>query len=424
VKLVGLPGPRGSLLGTNGNLMRLFRDPVRELLALRAHGEVVGLGRNDASVVCAFGEAQNRTLLTSPIFENAADIPIRLPADSAPVRLNRGLTSANGDAHKQARRALAPLFSRSAVERYRDAVLEEVALRPFVPGAAIEAVAAMTELSLAIAMRTLFGTTASPEMARLAVAYLAGIINPLAMMLPVSLPGTPYRRLLRVSAELEAYIRELIGRRSPGVLAQLQLPDDELVGHASVLFLAAFETTANTLAWTLLLLALHPREIPTDDAGIDAVIKESMRLLPATPMLFMRRATAPVTLGGFALPSGALVIASPLVTHRDPTLFPEPDTFRPSRWATLDPGPYQYLPFGAGPRMCLGAAFAQQTLRAALGQLLRTAHPTLAPNAVISRRVRGITLGFAHGLPLQLVEPGAAKPPAEIRGDVRELVAV
>ena len=128
-----------------------------------------------------------------------------------------------------------------------------------------------------------------------------------------------------------------------------QLSDDELMGQATVMFLAGHETTSFTLAWTLLLLAQHPPVLEALGAEIDAVlgarppeladaaampvldrvIKESQRLLPATPFLFIRRSTAGFRLGDHALPEGASIILSPLVTHRLPSVFEEPLRFRP-----------------------------------------------------------------------------------------------
>src|SRR5207245_2055298 len=86
---------------------------------------------------------------------------------------------------------------------------------------------------------------------------------------------------------------------------------------------------------------------------IEAVIKESMRLLPPVP-LTMRIAARSGDLGGIELQQGDRVVCSPYVTHHLPDLFPEPEKFHPQRWFKSKPGPYEYLPFGAGPRACIG----------------------------------------------------------------------
>lgn len=448
-----------------GNLGWFFGDPVRRLLALhQRYGDVAALGRGDASLVCAFAEEHTRTVLSAPTrFENFAEIPIPMPADCAPMRLSRGLTSLNGDQHRKYRRMLMPIFSKSAVELYRDATCAEIARRRdrLAPGRDVDMVREMTELSLAIALSCLFGIETSSErdsFGRLGVTFLECMIAPLAMLIPIDVAGMPYRRLMRVGSEMEARIRQLIVQRRSGAAgndvlslmvraedeAGLGLSDAGLVGHVSVMFVAGFETTANTLAWTLFLLSQHPEQARAlgeelesvlggraPDVGdlpklkvLDAVVKESMRLLPAAPLLFMRRATEPFALGTWELPAQSIVFLSPLVAHRDPDVFADPMAFRPERWETIAPGPYQYLPFGAGARLCLGAAFAAQTVRLVLATLLQRVHATLAPDAVVSRKVRGIVLGLTHGLPMRLQDPRRPMPrPTRLpRGDIHELV--
>ena len=99
-------------------------------------------------------------------------------------------------------------------------------------------------------------------------------------------------------------------------------------------------------------------------------LKESLRLLP--PNALMIRVTArEVLLGGFRLPSACEVLLSPYLSHRNPRLFPDPRTFRPERWAKLRPSAFDYLPFGAGTKQCLGSALAIQMLQVALTGLLR-----------------------------------------------------
>jgi cytochrome P450 len=444
-------------------VIRFFRDPVRRLLDLRdRYGGLAALGAGDASVVCAFGEGSNRLVLSdSARFSNFADLPVPVPKASAPTRLNSGLTNMNGEMHRQKRRLLMPLFAKSAVERYRDAMSLEIEQRldRWRPGRSVDAVAEMTEITLAIALRCLFGMSPSAEresLGRLAVAFLGCIIDPLAMLLPVAIPGTPYRRLMTVSNSLEAQIRTLIAeRRASGngndVLSLLvnahdeegrHLSDGELVGQTYVMFVAGFETTANTLAWTLFLLSQHPqhlREVGEEVEAIlgerlpevadlprlrrlDAVVKESMRLLPAAPFLFMRRASDAFSLEGRELPPRTVLILSSLVAHRDPGVFPAPMEFRPERWETVAPGPYQYMPFGAGPRLCIGASFASQAIRLVLASLLRRAHPISQRGATVSRAVRGIVLGSRHGLPMRLSAPGECRTPQPVRGDIHELV--
>lgn len=123
------------------------------------------------------------------------------------------------------------------------------------------------------------------------------------------------------------------------------------------------------------------------------------------------------------MPSDTWILPSPLITHRDPEVYPDPLAFRPSRWDKLSPGPYSYLPFGAGPRMCLGAAFATQVLRVVLPKILQKARIEFPKTGIqVDLRTQGITMG-PSALPARLAVPGGPwAPPVPVTGRVRALV--
>jgi cytochrome P450 len=461
-----LRGPRPvPLLGPNGNLVRFFRDPVGMLLNLhRSYGAFAALGDRDPSYVCMFDPAHYREVLSDPArFHNFADLPFPAPADSSAVRLLGGLTAMNGDTHKRHRRLMMPAFQKGRLESYRDDVVRVVdrLFARWEPGKTIDLSAQMTSLSLCVAMQCLFDLDMvehADEMGALGVGFLEQLTSVGVMALPFDLPGLPYRRFLRTSEHLEGRLRKLIDERrkraSPGrdVLSLLvaardedgsTLSDAELVGQASVMFVAAYETTAHTLTWASFLLAQHPEiyaalldelsgalhgEAPTlaqqDSLPLlDGVIKETMRLLPATPFLFLRKSTQSFTLGPHTLPEGAQLILSPLIVHRIPERYPDPERFVPKRWETLDPDTYEYLPFGAGPRMCIGAGFAGMVLRVVLPMLVQRFRLSVAANANVSRQVRGITLGPKYGMSMSLAKQDRAfAVPVRVRGDIHELV--
>lgn len=462
-KLPRMPALRGQrrapVLGRAGNLLRLFGDPVGTLLRLhREFGAVAALTDQDPAWVALFGtDHVQRVLSDARQFHNFADVPIPVPEDSAPRRLNVALTAMNGDTHKRNRRLMMPAFSRQAVAGYRDLMVEaaEPVLARWRPGEPLDAHAKMVELAMCVAMRTLYGLDVlarTDELSALATRWLESLLSVGALLFPFRVPGTPYARFMTVSERLEARIRRLIDERraAPGgkdVLSLMisardeeagQLSDAELLGQTAVLFMASYETTANTLAWTLLLLAQHPRVLaeleeevrsaPLEQAPalplLDAVVKESQRLLPAVAALFFRRAQEPFSLGGLEFPARASFLVTPLVAHRDPALFPDPLDFRPERWRSgLDPGPYQYFPFGAGPRMCIGAPFATQAIRILLAMILRRYRFEVRPGARVDRMVRGITLGPKRGLPMRLrLAEGPPAPAVPLAGDLHELV--
>jgi cytochrome P450 len=183
-----------------------------------------------------------------------------------------------------------------------------------------------------------------------------------------------------------------------------------------VLFAAGHETTSNALCWSVALLSQHPAiaaalceelwSVLHGDAPsieqlaqlplLDRVVKECLRLLPPAP-LNPRVAAVDTELGGHPIPSGTEIVSSIYHTHRCPDVFPEPQRFSPARWEQLDPGPYAYCPFGAGPRLCIGVTFALVELKVVLAMLLQRFRLALPPNARVDRHV-SITLRPAPGL--------------------------
>ena len=159
----------------------------------------------------------------------------------------------------------------------------------------------------------------------------------------------------------------------------------EIRDEAATLFVAGHDTTSAALAWFWYLLARHPeveqrvlaevdavlgdRTATYEDFGrlkyLEMVVKETMRLYPAAGFLFGREVVEDVEIGGYTLRKGAWVFVSPYIVHRDPNNFKEPEKFDPERFA---PGrvesipPYTYLPFGGGPRICVGNSMAMMEI--------------------------------------------------------------
>jgi cytochrome P450 len=284
-----------------------------------------------------------------------------------------------------------------------------------------------------------------------------------------------YEELLRFAEELEAEILGMIRRRreSPqqgqdvlSILVRAHdeeggLSDEELVGQAAVLFGAAHMTTAHSLTWTMLLLAQHPSAMGElwhelrEDCGsrnsycefgninsqseirnpqslgslpkgeelsrLDRVIKESMRLLPASAYS-QRINTVGVRLGPFELPRGTGIVFTPLVTHHLTEVYSEPERFLPDRWLTLRPSPYAYHPFGAGPRLCIGGPLATAIIRVALRQILSRYRLAVVPGADIGAHVESTMLVPSNGLPMRIHPADGRYASSPIVGNIHELV--
>jgi cytochrome P450 len=247
-----------------------------------------------------------------------------------------------------------------------------------------------------------------------------------------------------------ALARELAGwLRRPGrdgLLAGLgdglaEGDDDEAltlaVAHATAVAAASTEPAAASLAWAVLALTQRPdlqdelrAAPPAFDGGrprrgerdlLDRVLVESQRLLPSSALV-TRATLRPVTVAGHGLPAGCEVIVSSLVAHRDPDRFPDPTRFAPERWAGLEVTPFEFFPFGAGVRGCLGATVARAMLRATLAELLATGTVHLAFDTRVGWQVPD-ALVPAPGVPVVLV-PGdaAAGPRGRAEGPITTIV--
>ncbi|XP_048240572.1 cytochrome P450 3A24-like isoform X1 [Haliotis rufescens] len=170
-----------------------------------------------------------------------------------------------------------------------------------------------------------------------------------------------------------------------------KLTNDEILGQALLFFIAGYETTANTLHFIAYSLAMNPdvqqrlteeidtvlgEKIPDYDnvCGLkymDHVIMETLRLYPAV-VGATRVVAETVTIKGYTFPKGCGVNIPAVKIHRDPDIYPDPQSFKPDRWERKsEMDPMSYLPFGHGPRQCVGMRLAQMEMKIALSQILK-----------------------------------------------------
>jgi cytochrome P450 len=309
----------------------------------------------------------------------------------------------------------------------------------------------MKELALEVTGTLLFGLKSFPLAGQIAKVFQRWVDNyasvTFAAALPIERPLHSYEHLLEDAAELDklfrvllSFRRETLGDHDRDLLAILLrnhdnglLSEDEVIGEVHTLINAAYQTTAGALTWTLFLLAQHPAaaqalveelescaRLPGSCSFLDCVIKESLRIFP--PVIYtIRQSRRPVSIGNFALPDGTMVILSFYVTHHMPSLFAEPERFCPERWRRLIASPYAYFPFGGGPRLCLGAAFAQQMLRVAIAAIMRRFRLTVVPASRVNRH-GGLTLGLEQGLPVSLSPADGLFSTSPVFGNVHEMV--
>lgn len=195
---------------------------------------------------------------------------------------------------------------------------------------------------------------------------------------------------------------------------------DELV----TLFVAGHETTSNAMTWCFYLVATHPDiqerlyqevsgalgdRLPTlEDLEqlplTEMVIKETLRMYPPAWALNLRSATETTELGDYVIPAGRPLILSPYLFHYKPKYFPDPMTFDPDRFSPereQSIHKHAYLPFGSGPRVCIGNSFAMMEARLILAIVVSRFHLELSPDQIVDTHAQ-ITLSAKHGMRLKL----------------------
>jgi cytochrome P450 len=317
-----------------------------------------------------------------------------------------GLVVAEGATWARHRPVVQGSFHPRHFARYADAVVTCARRRlgHWRPGEPFDVAGEMNELALEVIARLVFNEDVADRAAALrdavhefrqAMQAEGGSM----LVLPDWLPLPSKARRRRAVRAIDDLIWALVrGRRAAGggddMLAQilaaaadrpgLGITDREVRDEVATLFVAGHDTTSAALAWLWFALSQHPdveRRVldevdrlgprPVRHADLprlrytEMVVKESMRLYPATAFLFGREAVEDLELGGHTLRRGSWVFISPYIVQRDPRYFPDPETFDPERFAPARADrlvPYSYLVFGAGPRTCIGNALATTEL--------------------------------------------------------------
>jgi cytochrome P450 len=340
--------------------------------------------------------------------------------------LGEGLVSSEGDTWLRQRRLAQPPFLKQRVGAYAPVITGQAErhLADWRPGQERDLHAEMIALAGKVAMATLFGADADADLLSFSTALdvVVQVIEARFQRLirmPDWAPTPENRRLGRALRTLNSVVYRLVsaGRARPAGMDLLSvllhahgedgstMSDRQLRDETVTLFLAGADTTALTLTWAWHLLAGQPDtedrlvaewrsvlggRVPTADdvpnlPFTECVVMETLRLRPPVYVIG-REAADPVELGDYRLRRGATVLLSQWVTHRDPRWFDDPDTFRPDRWENGFAGripKYAFYPFGGGPRICLGNAFAlleAVLLLATIGQRFRF---NLAPGHVV-----------------------------------------
>jgi cytochrome P450 len=447
------PKPRTEPLGMVAFLRAVRENPLNTWM--EAHFE--------EPIITGDGALGRMTVVNDPVairhilVDNAAnyrkdDLQIRILAPG----LGRGLVTAEGDEWRLQRRTIAPLFTPRTVSSFFPDMVEAAERlvkrwqrRP--DGRVVDAALDMTRVTLDVLERTIFtqGVPKDPDaLGRAITRYF----NALGRVDPLDIFGFPdwVPRIGRLRARpsiqfFEETVNALIdtrkklldrGEPAPRDLLTLLLEaadpetgkglsDIEVRTNIVTFIAAGHETTANALSWSLYLLSQDERARARVEGEVDevlgdgpiephhlerlvytrAVIDEAIRLYPPAPYM-SRTALEDDRIGDLEIPAGSMVVIAPYVLHRHRKLWDEPDAFRPERFLPENRkriDRFAYLPFGAGPRICIGASFSLQEAAIVLATIARSMRLDLIEGHEVAP-VQRITLRPRGGLPMRLTQ--------------------
>jgi cytochrome P450 len=444
------PHPRANPL--LGSALELRRTQIRTYeRVMREHGDVVRLAVGPPGLrfdlYCVFHPDGIRAVLAG---SRAGYSKRTRFYEQIAQAFGWGLLTSEGELWQRQRRLVQPLFTRKQIAVYSELMVDETAAvvarwdRATQNGGNVDANAEMVRLALRVVGRAIFGDDVAKAGDVLDSAFpvlgrhtFRRAMSPLAP--PASWPTPANRRAARARRSLYGVVDELIARRQQvgadgdDLLSRLLGASDPDTGaamdaqqvrdEALIFLLAGHETTSTALTFTLHLLGRHPGEQRLVHDELDAVLdgrppalddvpalertamalKEAMRLYPPAYAIG-RLAEREQEIGGYSIPAGSYVVMSQFATHRHPQFWGEAESFDPTRFTVERERarhPYAYIPFGGGPRACIGSNFAMLEAIIALALLLQR-FEIRGEQTDVPLDTEGITLRPKGAVPLRL----------------------
>lgn len=429
-----------------GSMAEFARDPIKFVTRLqRDYGDVAAFSlMGNKSVLVSNPNDVDRVLLeTGKRYDHGK----RNPSLAMQKILGNGLVTSEGDFWKRQRKLVAPAFHHQSIKKYADQMVEytQDLAASWQNGATRDIHQDMMSLTQRIIMKVLFdvdvqgtvmgGLTGSFDAMMQAMgAEQTGI----EAILPDFIPTSSRRHMQEAVTYVNGLLMEMIEQRRKEGSDQRDLltmfmetrddegqpmSDDQLLDEIRTLYLAGHETTATTLSWAWVLLSQNPEAYAKVEAEVDrvlngrtptaddvqqlsycnAVIKEALRCYPVA-WITRRVPLEDVEIGGYHIAEGTFVFLSPWVLHHDPRWFDQPDMFMPERWLkdkSEQPLREAYMPFGGGPRICIGNGFAMMESVLLLATLAQQYHVALLPDQRVEIELAG-TLRPKAGLQVGL----------------------
>jgi cytochrome P450 len=365
----------------------------------REAGDVFRIPLPGFNPVVLAGPEANRFLLV----ERRGDVRWRVERDPVVRLLRHGLLVEDGEAHDRLRKIMSQALHKRMLRGYVEAIWRRTdqVTSTWPENGTVDMLVEMRKAALLIFMDTLFGIDFSQEIGLLWSAITRSIefISPGLWIFWPEMPRPGYTasiahmneflyRIIRQRRESQEFHDDLLSTlvQSPGM-------NDELIrDQLLTMLIAGHDTSTAMLAWALYLLGAHPDVLQKAAAEVHQVLGDELPLVEhASQLEFLNqvinetaRMYPPIHIGnriaavdmefqGQPIPAGTRLMYSIYLTHRDLRYWPEPDSFKPERFASggLSFPPYSYVPFGGGPRNCIGMAFARLEVNLVLARLLQ-----------------------------------------------------
>ncbi|MCA0457914.1 MAG: cytochrome P450 [Chloroflexi bacterium] len=425
-----------------GSMAEFARDPIKFVTRLqRDYGDVAAFSlMGSKSVLVSDPQAVDRILVeTGKRYDHGK----RNPSLAMQKILGNGLVTSEGDFWKRQRKLIAPAFHHQSIKKYADQIVEytQDLAKTWQPGTTRDLHQDMMSLTQRIIMKVLFDVDVQGTVIGDVTGSFDAMMHALGAeqtgieaILPDFIPTPSRRQMQEAVTHVNGLLLELIEQRRKEGSEQRDLltmfmetrdedgqpmSDEQLLDEIRTLYLAGHETTATTLSWAWMLLSQNPEayaqveaevdrvlngRTPTSDdvpqlAYCNAVIKESLRCYPVA-WITRRVPLEDVEINGYHIAGGTFVFLSPWVLHHDSRWFEKPDAFMPERWLkdkAEQPLREAYIPFGGGPRVCIGNGFAMMESVLILAALAQKHHVALLPEHRVELEIAG-TLRPKSGL--------------------------
>ncbi len=443
-----LKGPRGTFVV--GSLFEAWDDPLKLFAdATRAYGDNVRLKFAYLEYLLISDPSTIQHILVS----NHTNYTKSRNYQGLKVILGEGLLTSEGDFWKKQRKLSQPAFHREHMEGFLRQMADSTTdmldrwSSEKRGDTSFDLHREMMRLTFRIVGRTLMSTELDGEARAIGDAlnvtlewanqYVESVVR-----IPPWVPTPRNLRFMRAKETIDSLVDRIIAQRRVSsdlghdLLGMLMgasdaetgegMSDKQLRHEILTLVLAGHETTANALSFLFHLLSTHPdvarrvaAEVETVLSGrtptladlkrleyTTMVIEETLRLYPPAWVL-ERQSIADDVAGGFHIPKNTIIGISPYILHRNPALWDNPEGFDPERFSkarSAGRGKYHYLPFGGGPRFCIGNAFALMEMQVIVPMILQRARLDLVPGFRLELDP-SVTLRPKHGIPMTLRAP-------------------